>query len=201
MPRTADANALAREQRRAAIVAAAARVFARKGLAGTKIADIAAEADMSIGLIYRYFSGKDEVFALLVEQTMRGSAEAARLALAHGGSAWERLEWFTTQLLPYQFQQPECSLVVLHALTSDAVPAALRKTVLEQNNVMFDTIRQLIAEGQGEGSVVRRNAQHLAYVFLSAIYGLAASTAFVGDEPVEFPDVASVLLMLRADRV
>ncbi|HEX8034970.1 MAG TPA: hypothetical protein VF510_14030, partial [Ktedonobacterales bacterium] len=118
----------------------------------------------------------------------------------HGGSAWERLEWFTAQLLPYQYQQPECSLVVLHALTSDAVPAVLRKTVLEQNRVMFDTIQRLVAEGQDEGSVVRGNAQHLAYVFLSAIYGLAASTAFVGDEPVEFPDVASVLLMLRADR-
>ena len=199
MPRTADASALAREQRKAAIVTAAARVFARKGLAGTKIADIAAEAGMSIGLIYRYFSGKDEVFALLVEQTMGGSAEAARQALAHGGSAWERLEWFTAQLLPYQYQQPECSLVVLHALTSDAVPAAVRKTVLEQNRAMFYTIQRLIAEGQDEGSVVRGNADHLAYVFLSAIYGLAASTAFVGDEQVDFPDVASVLLMLRAD--
>jgi AcrR family transcriptional regulator len=199
MPRTADASALAREQRKAAIVTAASRVFARKGLAGTKIADIATEAGMSIGLIYRYFSGKDEVFALLVEQTMGGSAEAARQALAHGGSAWERLEWFTAQMLPYQYQQPECSLVVLHALTSDAVPAAVRQTVLEQNRVMFYTVQQLIAEGQDEGSVVRGNATHLAYVFLSAIYGLAASTAFVGDEPVEFPDVASVLLMLRAD--
>lgn len=200
MPRTADASALAREQRKAAIIAAAARVFARKGLAGTKIADIAAEAGMSIGLIYRYFRGKDEVFALLVEQTMAGTAEAARQALAHGGSAWECLEWFTAQLLPYQYQQPECSLVVLHALTSDAVPATVRKIVLEQNRVMFFTVQQLIAKGQDEGSVVRGNAQHLAYVFLSAIYGLAASTAFVGDEPVEFPDEASVLLMLRADR-
>lgn len=199
MPRTTDASALAREQRKAAIIIAAARVFARKGLAGTKIADIAAEARMSIGLIYRYFSGKDEVFALLVEQTMRGSAEAARQALAHGGCAWERLEWFTAQLLPHQYQQPECSLVVLHALTSDAVPTAVRETVLEQNRAMFYTVRQLIAEGQDEGSVVRGNADHLAYVFLSAIYGLAASTAFVGDEQVEFPDVASVLLMLRAD--
>lgn len=201
MPRTANASALAREQRKAAIIAAAARVFARKGLAGTKIADIAAEAGMSIGLIYRYFSGKDEVFALLVEQTMGGTAEAARQALAHGGSAWERLEWFTAQLLPYQYQQPECSLVVLHALTSDAVPAAVRETVLEQNRAMFYIVRQLIAAGQDEGSVVRGNADHLAYVFLSTIYGLAASTAFVGDEPVEFPGVASVLLMLRADRV
>lgn len=200
MPRTADASALAREQRRATILTAAARVFARKGLAGTKIADIAAEAGMSIGLIYRYFRGKDEVFALLVEQAMGGTAEAARQALAHGGSAWERLEWFTAQLLPYQYQQPECSLVVLHAITSDAVPAAIRAAVLEQNRAMFYTIRQLIAEGQEEGSVVRGNAEHLAFVFLSAIHGLAASTAFVGEEPVEFPDVANVLLMLRADR-
>lgn len=200
MPRTTHSHAVAREQRRATILAAAARVFARKGLAGTKIADIADEADMSIGLIYRYFKGKDEVFALLVEQAMGGIVEAARQALDRPGSAWERLEWFITQLLPYQYQQPECSLVVLHAITSDTVPASVRETVLEQNRMMFDTVRKLIAEAQEEGSVVRGNPDHLAWVFMSAIQGLAASTAFVGDEPVEFPDVASVLLMLQADR-
>lgn len=200
MPRTPDANAALREQRQAAILAAAARVFARKGLAATKIADIAAEAGMSVGLIYRYFTGKDQAFALLAEHATAGSAEAAQQALARPGTAWERLAWFTGWLLPFQYEQPECSLVVLHALTSEAVPASVRDMVRRQNLVVFEAIRQLIAEGQEEGSVVRGDASRLAFVFLSAFQGLAAASAFAGDTPVDLPSVEDVLLMLRAGR-
>lgn len=200
MPRTPDANATLREQRQAAILAAAARVFARKGLAATKIADIAAEAGMSLGLIYRYFTGKEQVFAMVAEHAMEGTAEAAQQALTRPGSAWERLTWFTAWLLPYQYEQPECSLVVLHALTSEAVPADVRDMLLRQNVSIFMAIRQLIAEGQEEGSVAHGDPTRLAFVFLSAFQGLAASAAFAGDTPVDLPDVEDVLLMLRARR-
>ncbi len=56
MPRTEEANQRIREERRGQILDAAARVFARKGLAGARIADIAAAGEMSQGLIFRYLS-------------------------------------------------------------------------------------------------------------------------------------------------
>ena len=43
------------------LLAAAARVFARKGFAGTKIQDIVREAGLSTGAVYGRFSSKDEL--------------------------------------------------------------------------------------------------------------------------------------------
>ena len=71
MPRTEEANQRIREERRGQILDAAVRVFARKGLTGACIADIAAAGEMSQGLIFRYFASKEEVFAAVVEAAVK----------------------------------------------------------------------------------------------------------------------------------
>jgi AcrR family transcriptional regulator len=55
---------------------AAARVFARKGYAGTKIQDIVREAGLSTGAVYGRFGSKDD---LLREAVVRRTARGARL--------------------------------------------------------------------------------------------------------------------------
>ena len=69
MPRTPEANQRIREAQRAKILESARRVFARKGMDAT-ITDIAAEAQMSLGLAYRYFADKEAIFSELVKQTV-----------------------------------------------------------------------------------------------------------------------------------
>lgn len=49
------------DERREQIKKAARKVFAIKGIAGTKISMIAAEAGISQGLTYRYFQSKEEL--------------------------------------------------------------------------------------------------------------------------------------------
>src|SRR5258708_32691284 len=56
MPRTEESNQRIREEQTHKIMVAATKVFARKGLAATKMADIAAEAGISYGLLYNYFA-------------------------------------------------------------------------------------------------------------------------------------------------
>ncbi|MEX2426483.1 MAG: TetR/AcrR family transcriptional regulator [Thermomicrobiaceae bacterium] len=72
------------DARREAILAAAARLFARKGLSSATMADIASEADLSAGAIYRYFDGKDEltraVFDEAIARNQRMFDEAAENA-------------------------------------------------------------------------------------------------------------------------
>lgn len=55
------------DQRQARILEAAERCFARGGFHRTTMADVAQEAAMSAGNIYRYFTSKDEVVARLCE--------------------------------------------------------------------------------------------------------------------------------------
>ncbi len=63
---------LTRTERRARtreqLLAAAARVFARKGYAGASVDDIAAEAGFTVGALYSNFAGKQELFMAAFER-------------------------------------------------------------------------------------------------------------------------------------
>ncbi len=198
MPRSKDANEAIREQRRAWILASAAKVFARKGYAGTKVPDLAAAAQMSQGLLYRYFDGKEQVFAALVEQATQGIFLHARQALIGQGRAWDRLVAFTEQMLPYQYQYPEHALVVAHALTSEAVPQAIRAVALEHLGQLRLVIKTLIVLGQEAGAIVRRDPDQLTMLYLATLHGLAAAAAFFAGENASFPDATTMLLALQA---
>jgi AcrR family transcriptional regulator len=53
---------------RAALVAAARRVFERDGYLNTRLTDITAEANCSTGSFYTYFTNKEEIFAAVLEE-------------------------------------------------------------------------------------------------------------------------------------
>lgn len=65
------------DQMRRRILEGAARAFARSGPQATSVPEIAAEAKVSVGLIYRYFSGKAELYAAAC--TLGAEAEVAGL--------------------------------------------------------------------------------------------------------------------------
>src|SRR3990170_8026576 len=54
--------------RREAILAAARKVFARKGFEGSTIVDIAREAGVASGTVYLYYASKLDLFAALNAQ-------------------------------------------------------------------------------------------------------------------------------------
>jgi len=57
MPKQID-----KQKKRDRILEAAIRVFSKNGLNNTKIADIAAAAEIGKGTVYEYFKSKDEIF-------------------------------------------------------------------------------------------------------------------------------------------
>lgn len=64
-----------------AIVAAAMKVFAKRGFAGTRVEDLLAEAGIARRTFYRYFTGKEDVLAaayeLAIDELLRAFAEAS----------------------------------------------------------------------------------------------------------------------------
>ena len=54
------------EQRSRQLLGAAARVLEREGSQAVSMQAIAAEAEVSVGLIYRYFGGKDELLLAVI---------------------------------------------------------------------------------------------------------------------------------------
>ena len=200
MPRTEEANQRIREERREQILDVAARVFAHKGLAGTRIADIATEGEMSQGLIFRYFASKEEVFAAVVEDALRSTIDLAQGALQQPCSPLEKLRWLLQIYLPGMWHKPEYALVILNALNSEATPQEIRELVLEQSKLTLQLYRQLIVEGQEAGEVVQGDPDMLTLAFAACIQGLSSSVLHLPrtlgiDGP---PDPEIVLKILKA---
>jgi AcrR family transcriptional regulator len=74
-----------KERRREAILAAAKRVFAKKGFHATKMSDVARAARVSYGSIYWYFDSKEALFDAVLEAEERRLRAHIQGALAPGG--------------------------------------------------------------------------------------------------------------------
>jgi AcrR family transcriptional regulator len=199
MPRTEEANQRIREERREQILDVASRVFARKGLAGTRIADIATEGEMSQGLIFRYFAGKEEVFAAVVEKALQSSTRLAQSAQVQPGSPLEKLHWLLQILFEGMWRKPDYSLVIQHALNSDTTPEEVREHILEQSQQTVQLYRQLIIEGQEAGEIVEGEPNMLTLAFAASIQGISSGVAYLPltldiDGP---PDPEVILRMLK----
>ena len=67
-PRTPEQNKEIREQTRRQIIDAAFELFANEGYSKTSIASVAKKAKVSKGLIYHYFSSKQDILEALFDQ-------------------------------------------------------------------------------------------------------------------------------------
>ena len=81
-----------RQAKKQRIIKAAAEVMARKGYAGTVMADIAAAADIGKGTLYEYFDSKEALFFAVFRWFSQTTGAEARVSVsALGRSAGERL--------------------------------------------------------------------------------------------------------------
>src|SRR5881397_1521037 len=76
---------------RARIMAAAEERFAAFGYRRTGIAEIARDAGVAPGTLYRYFENKEEIFRVVMREGLARWLETARRVLAEPGTALERL--------------------------------------------------------------------------------------------------------------
>lgn len=197
-PRSAAANQQIKDARRDSLLAAARRRFARNGLAATRVSDIAAEAQVSQGLVYHYFPHKEALFAEIVEGALRETARLAAVAHEQPGSAWQRLEYLCGQMLAGVRAEPEYVLVILQASTSEAAPERARAAVADYGRQTFADIVGLIAQGQAEGSVATGDPVELALAFTGCVQGIALGRLQNSSGEGPFPRRETILRILQA---
>lgn len=78
-PRTEKQFAQIREDRKESILSAALHLFAEQGYHSTSISKIAKEANISKGLLYNYFEGKEEVLKFLLSSLFEKIVESMQL--------------------------------------------------------------------------------------------------------------------------
>jgi AcrR family transcriptional regulator len=175
MPRTEESNQRIREEQRRKILLAATKVFARKGLAATKMADIAAEAGIGYGLLYHYFTNKDLIFQAAVERSTQGFQSLMTHILGLSLTPWERICQLTAEILVGMQHEPDGFLIVQNAIITDTVPQEIRDLAIRSSLQRLEELKQIIMEGQASGEVVEGDATELAALYLSCIGGIAMS--------------------------
>jgi AcrR family transcriptional regulator len=194
MPRTKEAFQQIRDESRQHILDKAAEVFAQKGLANTKISELAEAAGISQGLLYRYFADKDDIFIALLDRAVDGVINIAQGVVKRSGTPLEKLRWLTEQVLQGMSEEP-----VYYQLVSQAMALSGRAyKALWKLETLVKTLRELVTEGQSAGEIAKRDPDQLVLLYFSCLYGLAAGRGlnmrWIDDN---FPLADSVLQILR----
>jgi AcrR family transcriptional regulator len=197
MPRTEEANQRIREEQRAKILEAALKVFAKKGTAAT-MAEIATAADVSYGLVYRYFSNKETIFQALVELLTQSGAERMQQFLEMPGTPGERIDFMISNIVEARRERPEFFQLFYHVLEDETLSEDFRERISRQGQLIQNTIRQLIVEGQATGEVAGGDPDQLVIAVMACFDGLSRM-AFRAPEQLKkhFPDARIILRMLK----
>ncbi|MFZ5556607.1 MAG: TetR/AcrR family transcriptional regulator [Pseudomonadota bacterium] len=95
------------ELKRALILDAAGKVFAREGLAGASIREIAKEAGYTPGALYFHYASKEEIYAELLAHSLQRLYDHLHAARDAQAGAAPRLEAAALALFDYYVSNPQ----------------------------------------------------------------------------------------------
>lgn len=156
MPTTTNAT-------RDKILAAALRLFADRGYAGTSIQDIVSGARVTKPALYYYFPSKAALYQALLDHAHDERFRLMQAALALGTDLAGKLEEILNA--HFEFLASHRELLGLVYATAFAargeMPKEIRYLAKCQRN--FDLVRSLVLEGQRAGQLTRAfEVEHLA---------------------------------------
>jgi TetR/AcrR family fatty acid metabolism transcriptional regulator len=156
----------AQEEKRRRLLDAAVRVFARKGYHAARIGDIAEEAGVAYGLLYHYFSSKEEVLRSVFRDTWRALILTIKNVKEGDDPPPEQLRKVAEILLRSWRRDPELVRVLVLEVTRSSLLAGEMDEVVAS----FAAIQEIIERGQADGSIRSDlDARLASYVFYGAI--------------------------------
>lgn len=164
-----------KEVKKQEILIAAMKVFARKGVANTKMADVAEAAGIGKGTIYEYFKSKDDIFAEAFSHFMEqmDTIMAKRLFKIH--DPIEKLNaWITAWVEVVQNGSIDF-MEILMDFWAEGVRHKHKTTVFDLNK-MYDEYRKMLVEILEEGISKDKfrpmNTTIVASILIGAMDGL-----------------------------
>ena len=153
------------DARRREILAASARVFRRRGYAETSMREIAAEADLSPGNLYYYFSGKHELLYFCQDQALARMQSALLVARSSGTSVLEQTRSVIESHVRCMLDEFEGATAHLQV---EALPERLRRQIIDKREGYEQAIRELITSGIEAGEFARCDTSLVTRAILGA---------------------------------
>lgn len=138
-------------EKRRQILDAAVQVFAREGFHSCRVSDIADEAGVAYGLVYHYFSSKDEILDTLFLERWNLLLEAISAVDAGDLPAREKLFEIASFIVESYRHDPELMKVIIVEVTRAANSFGGRH--LEKIREAYDLIAGIVAKAQADGEL------------------------------------------------
>lgn len=171
---------------RAEIIAAATRLFARRGIAATTMAEIAESAGLGASSLYYWFRSKQQILEVIIEDVNRAPLQLAEELAARSGPALARLRELI-QLdvealcaLPFDINE-------VHRLAAEDDDAFDR--YWSDRRRLIDAVERLVADGVRSGELRAVDPRLTALTILAN--DEATQNWFRGDTDYSVSEVAA----------
>lgn len=181
-------------EKRGLIEKSVVAVVARKGLHATTIQDIATAAEVSPGLLYRYWENRDDLAGDVYQQHYNALADRLFNRLAATDSTWGRIDAVVREFLRF----------------ADESPVILKFLLLSQHDLVQNIpsqrgvrrlVGQLIKEGQDRGDLRPMDGelamQFFLGIVLQPVVGFVYGT-LAGPIEIRFNEISAALRRVLA---
>ena len=146
------------------ILSIAAEEFADKGFAGTAIVSIAKKAGVSVGVIYKYYSGKEDLFNACVRKSLDCMDEVLNMTEDTGGNLMGMIEQLISRAQSFAKENPEY-IRLYHQITVSGSPGGKAQSaeLIESSTAKIygEFIRRAAESGE-----IRSDIDPAAFAFL-----------------------------------
>jgi len=132
------------DQRREAIVEAAAALFASHGFTGASVADIAQRGKISKSLVYHYYESKEDILYDVMISHVRALEVAAREVMASKDAPARKLRELTHRFMALYVGAAARHKVLLNDL--DRLTKARRAEIVGVQRRLIDLVQKLLVE-------------------------------------------------------
>jgi AcrR family transcriptional regulator len=139
--------------RRSAILEAAIKVIARRGVRGLRVEQVAAEAGVAVSLIYYYFDNRNGLVRATLEHANERAASTVRTTEGGTVTGRQKVEGSLLAELDDGDHVRDTSVVWGEVLASAVFEPDLRDQLREASQTWSDLVADAIADGVQDGSI------------------------------------------------
>jgi AcrR family transcriptional regulator len=196
-----SAAAARRRAREAQIVAATRQLFDAKGVREANIDDIARAVGVNRAILYRHFTGKEDLFALTMVSYLTELTEVLESAARKGRTPEKRLAAVVTAFADYALDHPafvDCAQALMRRPGNELLDEVSERALLKLGGAMTGCLRSLsgvIAGGVSSGEFKVKDPTLLANTLYASGLGalmLARSGLVIRESAPGVPEVGEI---------
>lgn len=166
------------ERTRERLLAAAAKVFARRGYQGATVDEIASEAGFTIGALYSNFAGKEELFLALADRQVAQRAAEVRAIAEAAETDGDASEEAAAQFRAFLEADPDWPLLYYEFWSLSVRNPELQGELAKRREVIRDALAETLERvAKQHGFKLRFPAPQLATAIAASLNGLAFERA------------------------